>query len=290
MLRRLHPEQVVVASEPTCPDAPAAMLSRGGVTDDEAMRPRDRRAEIAALVAREGEQSVETLARQFEVSVETIRRDLARLADDGAIRKVHGGAMPLARLHVEGSFQERMAEDPEAKAAIAAKLALEIAAGDTIMIDTGSTTLVAAEGLARIRGLTVVTNSLAIAETIGRRTAETGTQVFLVGGSYASGNQQTVGPAALVQLDLYRADHAIITVAAVSPETGAMDSNVAEAEIARAMIARAQRTIVLATAAKLGRRAAFRVCGLDEIDLLVTDTPPEASMAAALGEAGVEIR
>ncbi|WP_116133522.1 DeoR/GlpR family DNA-binding transcription regulator [Tropicimonas sp. IMCC34043] len=254
------------------------------------MRPIDRRAEIAALVERRGEQSVETLAQAFAVSAETIRRDLARLATDGVLRKVHGGARPLARLHVEPSFQDRMAEDPEAKAAIAAKLVPEIGAGDTIMIDTGSTTLIAAEAMAGIRGLSVITNSLAIASSFGRRAAEDETQVFLLGGSYAAGNHQTVGAAALAQLDLYRADHAIVTVAALAPDIGAMDSNVAEAEIARAMIARAQNVIVLATASKFGRRAAFRVCGFDEIDVLVTERPPEASLADALGEAGVTIR
>jgi DeoR family glycerol-3-phosphate regulon repressor len=254
------------------------------------MKPRERRAEIVMLVAREGRLSVDSLARRFRVSAETMRRDLARLAEDGAILKVHGGVRALGRLHVEGSFQERMTEEPEAKAAIAAKLIAEVERDETIMIDTGSTTLAAAEALATVPGLSVVTNSVLVAETIGRNAAATEARVFLLGGGYAAENRQTVGPDAIAQLDLYRADHAILTVAAVAPGIGAMDADIAEAQIARAMIARAENVIVLATASKLGRRAAFRVCGLEEIDVLVTEAPPEATMAEALNAAGVVVR
>jgi DeoR family transcriptional regulator, glycerol-3-phosphate regulon repressor len=253
------------------------------------MKPKDRRAEIVTRVAREQQLGVEDLAHHFGVSVETVRRDLSILAEEGAILKVHGGVRARGRLRVEGSFQERMAEEPVAKAAIAEKLVPEIGSGDTIMIDTGSTTLVAAEALAATPGLSVVTNSVLIADVFGRRAAAR-TKVFLLGGDYEVANRQTVGPDAIAQLDLYRADHAILTVAALSPETGATDADVAEARIARAMIARAGNVIVLATASKLGRRAGFRVCGLDEIDMLVTEVPPEGAMAEALSAAGVTVK
>ncbi len=254
------------------------------------MRPRDRRGEIAKLVEQSGEIGVEDLVRLFDVSAETIRRDLGQMAEDGTILKVHGGARALGRSFVEDSFQARMQEEPLAKAVIAEKLCEVIRAGDTVMIDTGSTTVIAAERLAALRGLKVVTNSLHVAETFGRHGAKSGIEVFLLGGSYAPGNNQTTGPDAIAQLDFYRADHAISTVTAVSAGEGATNSNVHEAHLARAMIARAQNVIVLANSAKFGRRAAFRVCGFDRMDMLISDRRPEGALALALEGAGVAVR
>ncbi|WP_138469750.1 DeoR/GlpR family DNA-binding transcription regulator [Poseidonocella sp. HB161398] len=254
------------------------------------MKPRDRRSEIAKLVEQSGEVGVDDLVRLFDVSAETIRRDLSQMAEEGAIQKIHGGARALGRIFVEGSFQARMQEEPLAKSVIAEKLCEVIREGDTVMIDTGSTTVVAAAQLARLRGLKVITNSLSVAETFGRQGAQSGTEVFLLGGSYAPGNNETIGPDAIAQLDLYRADHAILTVTAISAEEGATDSNVHEAQLARAMIARAQNVIVLANAAKCGRRAAFRVCGFDRMGMLISDRRPEGALSQALERAGVTVR
>ena len=253
------------------------------------MKPKQRRDGIARLIERSGQLGVEDLAAAFQVSAETIRRDLAAMARDGAIQKIHGGARPRGRLFVEDTFQARMQESPEAKDLIARKLRAEVREGDTVMIDTGSTTLIAARVLAKVKHLKVITNSLYVAEAFGRESPVSGTQVFLLGGRYAGGNHQTVGPDAIAQLDFYRADHAIATVAALSAEEGATNSDVEEAHLARAMIARAGNVIVLADSAKFGRRAAFRVCGFDRIDLLISDRPPEGALAYALETAGVRV-
>ena len=106
--------------------------------EDHGVTPDERRSRIAELVMDRGRQSVERLAECFAVSPETIRRDLARLSEEGRVRKVHGGAQKAA-LHTEGSFDERMAEDAPAKAAIAARLRDVVRPGETLFIDTGST-------------------------------------------------------------------------------------------------------------------------------------------------------
>lgn len=250
-------------------------------------KPKDRRAAIAALIGQEGETSVEALAHRFDVSVETIRRDLARLDDSGLVRKVHGGARP-AQLLTEESYQQRMAEGRAAKSLIAQKLANEIQPHDTLFIDTGTTTVAAAAALARTPGLTVVTNSLDVAEAFERPGG--GARVYLLGGVFAPGNRQTVGPMAIEQANQFQADHAVLTVAALDPEGGAMDADAAEAQLARAMLRRAQHVIVLATRTKLRQRAAYRVCELDEIDLLITDAPLDDKLAHACVHAGVEVR
>ncbi len=251
------------------------------------VKPRDRQTRILDIVAREGAVSVETLAEDFGVSAETIRRDLSDLASTGALHKVRGGARRI-RLSTEGSFEERRFEQAEGKAAIARTLGSVIEPGDTIFIDTGTTTLACADELARHDGLTVITNSAYIAQRLGTRPGQR--QVYVVGGTWQPDNAETVGPIAIEQIGRFQADHAVIGVAALDADAGAMDADFDEAQIARAMIDRARHVIVLAHGEKFGRRAAFRICRLDEIDVLVSDRSPDGPLADALAAAAVEVR
>lgn len=250
----------------------------------DAVKPKDRQTKILEIVGRSGAASVESLAQAFEVSVETIRRDLSDLASTGALHKVRGGARRI-KLATEGSFEERRFEQAEAKAAMARTLASLVEPGDTIFIDTGTTTLACAEELARHESLTVITNSFFIAQRLGGRH-----RVYVLGGTWSAGNAETVGPLAVEQIGRFQADHAVLGVAAIDSGSGAMDADFDEAQVARAMIDRARHVIVLAHGEKLGRQAAFRVCRLDEIDVLVSDREPDAPLAEALAAASVEVR
>ncbi len=241
---------------------------------------------ILDRVAVEGEVSVEALALAFDVSPETIRRDLTHLAEAGRLLKFHGGARRM-RLQSETSFDERMTEAAAGKALIAARLAGVIAAGDTCFIDTGTTTLACARALAGVARLTVITNSARIAQVLAQ--GEGGAEVHMIGGLWSPDNGETVGPEALDQIARFRADHAIIGVAAVDATAGAMDADFNEAAIARAMCAHARSTIVVAHAEKFGRQAAHRIRRLDEVDMIVCDQPPGGEFRAALAAARVEI-
>ena len=147
------------------------------------MKPKQRQSQIAAIIGRDGQVSVDALAARFDVSTETIRRDLGQLAEAGVVQKVHGGAK-RPRLQSESSFQQRMTENAEGKRAIAGKLLGVVERGDTLFIDTGSTTLACAEELAPTGGMTVITNSLRIAQVFGAAGLENA--VYLLGGTYSS--------------------------------------------------------------------------------------------------------
>ncbi|WP_417673102.1 DeoR/GlpR family DNA-binding transcription regulator [Pseudodonghicola sp.] len=251
------------------------------------LKSKDRREEIVSLVAQAGELSVDALSERFDVSVETVRRDLTRLEDEGRLRKVHGGARSLSerqRLHVEASFEARMEEEREAKEAIAAKLPLLVQPGETIFLDTGSTTLLACPVLREIDGLTVITNSLANAESLSQGGK---TRVFLLGGAFTRGNSQTVGPMVIEQIGRFRADHAILTLAGIDPQAGVTDADPDEAEIARNMIRYSRAVTFLTAPSKIGRRAAFHVCRLDEFQTLLGAKQPDPELVRALGAAGV---
>jgi DeoR family glycerol-3-phosphate regulon repressor len=250
------------------------------------MKPHERQLQIADLIRHEGEVSVERLAVRFDVSAETIRRDLAQLAETGRVQKVHGGAR-RPHLLVEGSFSERLGSEAAAKTRIGRRLADAVAPGETLFVDTGSTTLAAAEYLAAVPGLTVITNSCRLAERLSH--AGSDAAIYLLGGRYQGDNAETTGPGTIEQVRAFQADRAVLTVAAVLPEVGAMDASYEEAQVARAMIASARAATVLADHTKIGRRAAFSVCPCSEIDQLITDQPLDRETKAALAAAGVDV-
>lgn len=250
------------------------------------MKPHERQPQIEAIIRREGEVSVEMLAARFDVSSETIRRDLGYLAERGRVQKVHGGAR-RPQLIREAGHDERATTAATAKAAIGRRLAEAIAPGETLFIDTGSTTLAAAEALAVIPNLTIITNSCRLAERLARASGDA--TIHLLGGRYGLDNAQTTGIAVIEQLQAYRADRAILTVAALDPHEGAMDASLDEAQIARAMIRNARAVTVLADSSKFGRHAAYAVCAADEIDLIISDEHLHKAHKEVLRDKGVEL-
>lgn len=249
------------------------------------LTPGVRQAGITEYVGRRGSASVEELAAAFDASAETIRRDLSALAEAGRLRKVHGGARAVQTL-VEGSFEERMNRNAPAKREIADKLRRLIEPHMTLLIDTGSTTVACSEVLSDISDLTVITNSFRNADVFAKGSGNA--SVLILGGRYAADNAQTVGAMTVSEISNFHADRVILTVAAIN-ETGGMDFSVDEAQVARAMIAAADELIVVADSSKFNQRAPFRVCGLDQIATLVTNTPVPESLAEKAAAAGVGI-
>ncbi|KAF1024583.1 MAG: HTH-type transcriptional repressor GlcR [Pseudomonas sp.] len=248
------------------------------------MRPNERRQHILELLRQRERISVDELSRTLGSSQETIRRDLADLADAGQVTKFHGGASLPPRGEHENAFQTRMNEFAQEKRAVARYAAGLYAPGDSLLIDTGTTTLLFARELARLNRITVITNSLQIAESIGA----SGNRVFMIGGEYRPESNQNSGPLALEQIVRFNAEHAVITIGALSVD-GAFDFSIEEAEIARAMIARARYLTVIADSSKLGRSALFQVFPLERIDRLIIDRKPVGELANALARANVEV-
>ena len=238
------------------------------------------------MVRTQGKVTVDELVATCAASAETIRRDLTLLAANGKIQKVHGGAMPT-RDFGEGPFAQRMQQNGAAKRLIAQKARQLVSPGDTLLIDTGSTTLVIAEELAGIDDLTVVTNSTAIAKTIS--SANKAAQIYLLGGTYNEDNRQTCCSMALNQLDSFHGNLAILTVGAIAADIGAMDYSCNEAEIASAMIARSDKVILLVDSSKFDRVAPFVVASFDKIDALVCERSPQGALADSLKAAQVEM-
>lgn len=250
------------------------------------MKPSERQEEIVRLVREHQRVSVEDLASMLGASKETVRRDLSGLAEEGRIRKVHGSAV-LPESNSESSFQTRMSEGTAHKKSIARRAAQLFKPGDSLFIDTGTTTLAFAEALAEYTGLTIITNSASIAKVVGQGRGKN--KVFLLGGEYREESSQNVGSFVLDQISRFRADHAVLTVGAVST-AGVMDFALEEADVARAMVQHSRAVTVLADSSKLGREALFPWSPLAGIKRLVTNQlPDDPALANALTVAGIEV-
>ena len=149
----------------------------------------DRQSAILKAVTEQGSCRVAALAAALGVSGETIRRDVAEMARDGLVRKVHGGVGLPDPLR-ESGFRHRLRQNADAKRRIAQAAAREIRDGDAIMMDTGSTTAFVAEALHDHRGLTVMTNSVDIAHGLATRN---GNRVFMAGGELRADDGAALG-------------------------------------------------------------------------------------------------
>jgi DeoR family glycerol-3-phosphate regulon repressor len=179
-----------------------------------------------------------------------------------------------------------MKEAAEAKRAIALAAVSRVKDGQTVMIDTGSTTAHVAAALNARQGLTVVTNSIEIARhLVGRN----GHRVFMAGGELRADIAAAVGPEALAFIEQFRADLAIISIGAIDPAHGFLDFDLAEARIAQAMLARSAKAMVVADTRKFGAHALVDVCGFADVACLVTEDEPPAEARRRIAASGAEL-
>lgn len=244
-----------------------------------------RHGEILRLLGEEGTITIASLAERLGVSQETVRRDVKPLADDGSVLKMHG-AVGLASMVGEAPFERRMRENAEAKRLIARMVAATIRDGEAIMLDTGTTTSFLARELLGHRRLTVVTNSSDIARTLA---TVNGNKVYMAGGELRSDSGAAFGISAIEFVSRFSVDHAVISIGAVDAAAGLTDYELEEAEFARMVLSRGQRSLVVTDHTKFGRQGLVRVCGFDGFSELATDRPPPREIAAALSQAGARL-
>lgn len=230
--------------------------------------------------------TVEELAQLLGTSHETVRRDLALLSERGLVRKVHGGAVH-AQTALESSFGDRSMTARSEKMSISRRAAQLFQPGDSILIDSGSTTAAFAEALGKVGHFSVITNSMLVANELWK--APIRSDIYLLGGRFFGEGHETLGPLAIEEIQRLRVDHAVLTIGAIDPTGRFMDYNADEAYIARAMLGSARQTTILADSSKLGRHALFEVCDAKQIHRLVTDQVPPSPLEDALRMAGVEI-
>ena len=241
-----------------------------------------RQTEIMLAARRDGAASISALAASLGVSLETVRRDIRPLVDDGQLVKMHG-VVQLPDHGREAPFDRRMRENAAEKRRIARHIAAGIRDGDSIMLDTGTTTSILARELSARRELTIVTNSSDIARTLA---TVNGNKVFMAGGELHGDNGAAFGRTAIEFIARFRVRHAIISIGAVDATLGPMDYLLEEAEFARMALQCGERRVIATDHTKFGRAALVKVCGFGDFDLLVSDRAPPAEIADAIDAAG----
>ena len=232
------------------------------------MIPADRQRQILALVTQDKVVQVQDLSERFAVSVLTIRRDLDHLAEQGLIERTHGGATLRRSLPIEPLYAQKAAEYPQEKHAIAEAAAALIEEGDTVFINSGSTTFEVIKALKNHR-ITIVTNNMDAAWIANDDALF---RLIFVGGVYRTRSHSVSGGLSQSVIDQVYANKAIIGVDGFSLFAGLTTPVIEEAETTRSMIARTVgKVIVVATGNKIGVLSNFSTVGAEDIDVLISD-------------------
>lgn len=251
---------------------------------------RERRAQIAELVAESEEVEVSALARRFGVTDTSIRRDLLLLQGQGRVKRVHGGAVAPHLALRQGVFGAKTREHRDEKRRIALAAAGLIHAGDVVLFDSGTTVALVpvhvAPALRSASSITAVTHSLPVIQEIG---AWEGPHLMALGGLFLPDYEAFVGPQTVASLKGLSADLAFLGCDGLSVEAGITTPHVLVAEIGSTMAARARRVVALADASKLGRYGFTTIVPISQVDVLITDTGASSDQLATIRAAGIEV-
>lgn len=246
---------------------------------------------IRMLLASLSRVSTERITQELNCSRETVRRDIVQLEAQGVLRRVHGGVV-MPGPQPEPPLAVRQAVREREKRAIARAALQQLSPGQTLLLDAGSTTMLLAEELSALSGMTVVTNGLNVALKLAAADAGRSprNQVILLGGQPDPEVHATYGAITVAEIHRYRADVALLSPVAIHAQHGASSFDHREASVARAMATQAQRLIVLADHHKIGQASRVVYAGLADIDTIITDAAARHSPGlAALKAAGAQL-
>lgn len=260
-------------SEKTSPDSPHLT----SLTDS-------RRDQLRKLVQTHGFSSLGDLAMSLEVSESTIRRDLEQLEQAGHVRRTHGGVFWTGEADVMPVFQNRKDDHWASKRAIGKQAAELVEDNDTVLLDGGSTTYELARQLVG-RPLQVVTNSLPVAYLLS--TSDT-IDLVMIGGCVRGRTAVAIGPLADSMLQQINVAKAFLSVAGIN-ERGYFNSDMMLVESEKAMIAAADQAIVVADSSKFGRVSLSRMCGLQDVQHVISDDGLDSQWKRWLESAGVQL-
>jgi DeoR family fructose operon transcriptional repressor len=244
----------------------------------------ERQSRISAYLAERGYASLNELVDRFEVSISTVRRDLDEMQRKGVVKRTHGGAFHVEAREHPLDYSTRQSKFVREKAAIGSLAASLIQDGDAVLLDGGTTTFRVAEKLVG-RRIQVVTNSLPVASLLGRHGD---TEVILLGGTIIAGTGETLGRWADEMLRALHSRCAVIGIAGIVPD-GLFNANLLMVELQRLMIEASDEVVVVVDSSKFGRRSLVRLCGLDQVDHLVTDSGLSEAWRLRMEQAGVRL-
>ena len=232
----------------------------------------ERRSQILSTLEAEKRVLVPELAKKYNVTEETIRRDLEKLEKEGLLKKTYGGAVLTDTISDDPPYGMRAETNKAQKLIIAEKIQKLIGPKENIMLDASSTCVHIARKLKKMDKLTIITNSVEILMECSNTENIT---VISTGGMLRGSSLSLVGSSAVHILSQLTADKAIISCKGLDFEKGIMESNLAEAEIKRAMADNAKELILAIDSSKLTRQSFVKTMDLKRVNYVVSDHIPE---------------
>lgn len=240
--------------------------------DKEPLFAEERKQRILEIVKRNKKVTVPELCGYFNVSGATIRNDLRELENSRLVKRTHGGAMLNTKTGFELDSKHKEVQNLTEKMKIAAAAVDFVEDGDTIILDTGTTTLELAKRLKEKKNITAVVNDLEIARCLENFD---GVNIVFLGGTIRKHFHCTVGPAGNRMLAELTVDKAFMATNGISVLKGATTPDVNHAEIKKAMIASADKVIVLCDGSKIGKNSFAQFAVAPQIDMMITDSIEE---------------
>jgi DeoR family transcriptional regulator, aga operon transcriptional repressor len=256
------------------------------VGNDDRMLNLERHTKILELIGERGKVEVSELSRLFRISEVTIRNDLKGLHKRGLVRRAHGGAIRVDTFSVDASLQVKAALRADEKQRIGAAAAALINDGDSVILDSGTTTQHIAKHIKDRKDLTVITNGINVAmELLGVQ----GVRLVLLGGMVRQNSYSAVGHFAEDMLKQLSADKLFLAVDAFDLDFGLSTPNPEESKVNQAMVQIANETILVADSSKFGRRSLSHIVPLSAIDKIITDSSLATDTQGELRARGVEL-
>lgn len=222
--------------------------------------------------------SIEEITRQFSVTTQTARRDIMALEELGKVRRLHGGAALAAPLDA-GTYRQRRINQAAEKARIATGVATLIPDGATLFIDTGTTCEAIARALLTKQRLRIVTYSLRVAALV----SEHSNFILAIPGGFVRPIDGGVfGEDTPDFIRRFTFDHAILSVSGIDDDGDLCDDDHTEVAVVSTAMKQAAQSILAVDNSKFGKRASVRLGSLKEVDVLVTDQPPQPAMLQML--------
>jgi DeoR/GlpR family transcriptional regulator of sugar metabolism len=244
----------------------------------------ERQKIILQLIAERGSVTVADLCERLGVSDMTVRRDLVALEQASLLRRIHGGAVSARGRSYEPPVLSRIQESHPEKQAIGRFAAALVHEGNSIALDIGTTTLEMARHLSHLHDITVLTNSLPIANLL---TDQPGIRLMLCGGILRPGEHSMIGPIAEDTFSKFFVDKAFLGIGGIDLDAGLTEYNLEDAAVKRHMIQNAQTRILLADSRKFGLKRFASVAPLTAVDEIVTDDGLDPACREKLVEAGI---
>jgi DeoR family transcriptional regulator of aga operon len=253
---------------------------------DKSLSTPERRNEILQNINNNGSASVEELVKRFGVSSVTIRNDLNYLEERGFIHRTYGGAMTRDFVAFDSTQKEKAKHHVEEKKRIGAAAADLIFDGDSIILDSGTTTLAIARNIKTRKNLTVMTNAINIAVELA---GIAGITVMLTGGTLREKSFSLVGPHAESVLKEFYFDKLFLGVDGFDIHFGLTTPNLLEAQLNRMMVDYAKEVIVVVDSSKFRRRSLSVISTLERIHKVITDKKIPQDCLAALRDRSIEV-